>query len=114
MVAIKKNITFWIGGNNRPPTTNIKDTEMEITHRRTLILALAGLLAFNSSFADEVVLKVATKPAVVDTDTVNRELAREANTAAAKQAVAAVIEETRLDLDIRLIGPTSVKIAGDQ
>ena len=87
---------------------------MEITNRRTLILALSGLLAFNSSFADEAALKEAPKPAVVDTDTVNRELAREANTAAAEQAVAAVIEETRLDLDIRLIGPTSVKIAGDR
>jgi len=114
MVANRKNITFWTGGDNCPPTTNTKDTEMEITHRRTLILALAGLLAFNSSFADEVALKEAPKPTVVDTDTVNRELAREANTAAAEQAVAAVIEETRLDLDIRLIGPTSVKIAGDQ
>jgi len=91
-----------------------KDTEMEITLRRTLILALAGLLAFNLGFADEIGLKEAPKSAVVDTDTVNRELAREANTAAAEQAVAAVIEATRLDLDIRLIGPTSVKIAGDQ
>jgi len=87
---------------------------MEITQRRILILALAGLLAFNSSFADEVALNEAPKPTVVDTDTVNRELAREANTAAAEQAATAVIEENKLDLDIRLIGPTSVKIAGDQ
>ena len=87
---------------------------MEITHRRTSILALAGLLAFNLSFADEVAPEETAKATVVDTDTVNRELAREANMAAAEQAVAAVLEETRLDLDIRLIGPTSVKIAGDQ
>ena len=87
---------------------------MEITQRRILILALAGLLAFNSSFADEVALNEAPKPTVVDTDTVNRELAREANTAAAEQAATAVIEENKLDLDIRLIGPTSVKTAGDQ
>ncbi len=87
---------------------------MEITHRQALILALAGLLAFNLSFADEAAPKEAEKTAIMDTNTVNRALAHEANKTAAEQAVAAVIEETRLDLDIRLIGPTSVKIAGDQ
>lgn len=41
-----------------------------------------------------------------------RELAAAAVKAAAEEAVRSALEEIRLDLDIRLIGPTSPKIAG--
>ena len=42
----------------------------------------------------------------------SREQAREAHEAAVREASEALKAATRLDLDIRLIGPTSVKIAG--
>lgn len=42
----------------------------------------------------------------------SREQAREANAEAAREASEALEAATRLDLDIRLIGPRSVKIAG--
>jgi len=44
----------------------------------------------------------------------HRERARKANEAAAKQAAAAIVADNRLDLDIRLVGPTSKKVAGDR
>lgn len=44
---------------------------------------------------------------------IQRKLAKEAVESATREAVAAVLEDTRLDLDIRLLGPTSVTIAGD-
>jgi len=77
-------------------------------------LALAGMLAINASFADEVVVTDAQEAATISIDDVNRDLAKEANTAAAEKAVEAVLADTKLELDIRLIGPTSVKIAGDR
>lgn len=49
-----------------------------------------------------------------NTVTVNREQARAANEQAAAQAIEAVLEANRLDLDIKLIGPTSKKIARDR
>jgi hypothetical protein len=42
------------------------------------------------------------------------EQAKRANEAAAESAIATVLADTRLDLDIRLMGPTSVKIASDR
>ena len=44
----------------------------------------------------------------------NLERARRANAEAARLAAESVRAQTQLDLDIRLIGPTSVKIAGDR
>ena len=44
----------------------------------------------------------------------SRAQAREAHEAAVREASKALKEATRLDLDIRLIGPTSVKIAGER
>ena len=44
----------------------------------------------------------------------SREHARKANEAAIEDAARAIEADTRLDLDIRLIGRTSVRIAGDQ
>jgi hypothetical protein len=41
-----------------------------------------------------------------------REIAADAIRAAADEAARSVVRETRLDLDIRLIGPTSPRIAG--
>lgn len=41
-----------------------------------------------------------------------REIAAESIKAAAAEAARSLLRETRLDLDIRLIGPTSPRIAG--
>ena len=87
---------------------------MNISLQRALALSLAGLLACHSGMADEVATDSEPRATTVDTEKVNRELAQIANKMAADQAAKSVIEATRLDLDIRLIGPTSVKIAGDQ
>ena len=57
---------------------------------------------------------VSTAAVVVDTDSVSRKRAAKAINAAAVEAAEAVLADTKLDLDIRLIGPTSVKIAGDR
>ena len=87
---------------------------MENRQRLMAALALAGMLAINASFADEVVVTDTQEAATISIDDVNRDLAKEANTAAAEKAAEAILADTKLDLDIRLIGPTSVKIAGDR
>ena len=78
--------------------------------KRTTVLFLASLLAFSAGQAEE------TSPQPDQTRPTEQsiERAREANEAAAKKAAEAVVDSTRLDLDIRLIGPTSVKIAGER
>lgn len=77
-------------------------------------LTLAALLAVHPASADELRPhgKVENVPAGANAE--HRERARQANRAAAEQAVEALQASNRLDLDIRLIGPTSEKIAGDQ
>jgi hypothetical protein len=113
MIAVTSYIVIWIGGDTRRLQRISKDATMNSIYSRALILALTGLLAVNTGFADEAADKKAAQSAAVNSAETHRELAREANKAAAEQAANALIEETRLDLDIRLIGPTSVKIAGD-
>ena len=85
-------------------------------NQRTLVagLALAGLLAVNAGFADEIVVTETRDNATIKADDVQRDLAKKANKAAVEKAVEAVIADTKLDLDIRLIGPTSVKIASER
>jgi len=87
---------------------------MENRQRLMAALALAGMLAINAGFADEVVVTEALEAATISIDDVNRNLAKEANAVAAEKAAKSVLADTKLDLDIRLIGPTSVKIAGDR
>lgn len=47
----------------------------------------------------------------VESTAVQRDLASKANADAARLAIKSVQADNKLDLDIRLIGPTSVKIA---
>ena len=84
---------------------------MEI--RRTVVagLALASLLTVNASFADEIVVTESLQEAVIVTDEVNRALVAQAQVTAVEKAIETVLADIRLDLDIRLIGPTSVTIA---
>lgn len=86
-----------------------------MSNKRILVtgLALAGLFAVNAGFADEIVVTETLNAATVNSDVVDRELLKKVNAAAAEKAVEAVLADNKLDLDIRLIGPTSVKIARD-
>ena len=85
-------------------------------NRRTVFagLVLTSLLTINTSIADEVIVTESLTDATTNTSELNRDLAAKAQAAAVEKAVEAVLAETRLDLDIRLIGPTSVKIAGER
>jgi len=79
----------------------------------TSFLALGlGLFAAPAMASDDSGTPVENK--TVSADQHSRESAREANEAAVTDAVNAVIEATRLDLDIRLIGRTSVTVAAGQ
>lgn len=77
-------------------------------------LALVSLLAVNAGFADEIVVTEKRDKTAAEADNQRRDLAKEANTTAVEKAVEAVLASTKLDLDIRLIGPTSVKVAGER
>ena len=77
-------------------------------------MALAGLFAVNAAIGDELVVTETRDDSTHQTDDQQRNLARKANEAAVEKAVEDVLASTKLDLDIRLIGPTSVKIASDR
>ena len=49
-----------------------------------------------------------------DTSAIHRDMAHKAATDAALLAIASVRADNKLDLDIRLLGPTAVKIASDR
>jgi hypothetical protein len=79
----------------------------------TSFLALGlGLFAAPAMASDNIGAPVENK--TVSADQHSRESAKEANESAVTDAVNAVIEATRLDLDIRLIGRTSVTVAAGQ
>jgi hypothetical protein len=79
---------------------------MKLHRRWTVGLLLAGLLAAGNGVADD------RKGA--DSGDRTREQAKNAVETAAREAARALKDGNQLDLDIRLIGPTSVKIAGDR
>ena len=79
---------------------------MKLHRQWTVGLLLAGLLAGGQGVADD-------KDGTNSGDRA-REQARKAVETAARDAARAVQDSNQLDLDIRLIGPSSVKIAGDQ
>ena len=75
---------------------------MKHSTRWMRVLALGGLLAAGAGWADD---------HARESRAVSREHARQAQEAAAREAAKAVKNATELDLDIRLIGPTSLKVA---
>ena len=77
-------------------------------------LLLAGLLAVSTTFADEVVATETRDDTTMRSSDVQRDRAKEANASAAEKAAEAVLADAKLDLNIRLIGPTSVKIAAER
>ena len=88
----------------------------QINPGRTITVALAAILLSTTAIADtDTTVNVAAEAvSVVASDQVSRDRAEKATTAATEQAIAAVLANTKLDLDIRLIGPTSTRIAGDR
>ena len=77
-------------------------------------MALAAILLTATAIADTDTTVTVAADAVVASDEVTRDRAEKATTTATEQAIAAVLADTKLDLDIRLIGPTSTIIAGDR
>ena len=90
--------------------------EIEMKNKPTLVtgLLLAGLLAVSTTFADEVVATETRDDTTMRSSDVQRDRAKEANASAAEKAAEAVLADAKLDLNIRLIGPTSVKIAAER
>jgi hypothetical protein len=79
----------------------------------TAFLALGlGLVAAPATAGDED--RPAAEAKMTTPDQHSRESAKAANEAAVSEAVNAVIEATRLDLDIRLIGRRSVTVAAGE
>jgi len=86
-----------------------------MTHKMTRIftaLLVSGMLAVPAAAADDKVADAKMAAAnAANAAELNRELAKSATTAAVEDAVEAVLAANKLDLDIRFIGRTSVKIA---
>lgn len=87
---------------------------MEFKRDLLLRLAIASVLFTNVAAADNDTTIVSTEKVIVSTEAASRDSANAANQDAAEKAVKAVLADTRLDLKIRLIGPTSVKIASER
>ena len=68
------------------------------------VLALGSILLASSGWANN-------NEATEDTRMTSREQAREANETAVKAAAVNLREAPQLDLDIRLLGPTSLKVS---
>ena len=83
---------------------------MKNTTRWTALLVAASLLAAPPGWTKDDEPEAARQ--VETAAEASREQAREAHEAAVREASEAIMDATRLELDIRLIGPTSVKIAG--
>ena len=86
---------------------------MNMEYRGNFItwLAIASLLLAGPLFAAENESETDAEAATQSAQAASRELANEATRSAADAAASSVQEQAKLDLDIRLIGPTSVTIA---
>ena len=74
---------------------------------------LAGLLLVATAGASDTLrADTGTDKSTTEMAEAERARTRKQVTAAAEEAIASVRASTKLDLDIRLIGPTSVKVAG--
>ena len=98
----------------------MKDREDMDSNNIRAVLTLVGLaLAGNTAIADELIVVASAKTDYTTTvpakpPTEQTALAREATLAAAKQAVDAVLNDNKKDLEIRFIGTTSDKRGGDE
>ena len=79
---------------------------------KTLTIALVAALALAPGPARSEEAAAPKKPDSPTETRHEREIAADAIRTAAEEAARSVVRETRLDLDIRLVGPTSPRIAG--
>ena len=84
---------------------------MQISRKLITGLAIVSVLFASAASAEN---SATTESSSINVAKESLEQAKRANEAAAESAIATVLADTRLDLDIRLIGPTSVKIASDR
>lgn len=85
-----------------------------MAHKYPIIAAatLIGLLALSiTAKGAEPDSDAANRPAEKETMKISRDLAEQANNEAVLRAIQTVQTDAKLDLDIKLIGPTSIKIA---
>ena len=82
-----------------------------ITLHSTVLLAGLFLVA-TAGASDTLTAVTGTDKSTTEMAEAERARNRKEVTAAADEAIASVRASTKLDLDIRLIGPTSVKVAG--
>ena len=92
------------------------NTRPEITNPATIaaLLLFAASTSTALALADDRKGYEANDTSPAQIEEASREHARQANETAVEDAARAIEADTRLDLDIRLIGRTSVRIAGDQ
>ncbi|MDH3439808.1 MAG: hypothetical protein OEM63_03575 [Gammaproteobacteria bacterium] len=83
---------------------------MKDTTRWTIVLVAASLFAAPPGWTNDEAPETGDR--IETAVEASRQQAREAQEAAVREASEALEAANRLDLDIRLIGPTSVKIAG--
>lgn len=77
------------------------------------LLLFAGATSVAPAIADDRMTSSTTEASSQQIEEISKEQARQANEAAVEDAAQAVEADTRLDLDIRLIGRTSLLIAGE-
>jgi hypothetical protein len=88
---------------------------MARNHTFLAATVLTGLLTFApTSFAEDSAAAPSDDANSTDTSAVHRAMAKKAAADAASLAIESVTADNKLDLDIRLIGPTSVTIASDR
>ena len=91
------------------------NTKTKIMNPATIaaLLLFAGSISTAPAMADDRVTFVASEASSEQIKETSKEQARQANEAAVEDAARAIEADNRLDLDIRLIGRTSVIIAGE-
>jgi hypothetical protein len=77
------------------------------------LLFLAAAISTAPAMADDYITDEANEVSPAQIEEASKEQARQANEAAVEEAARAVEADIRLDLDINLIGHTSLLIAGD-
>ena len=81
---------------------------------RLLSLTLISMLAFSPLQANEKSLLGYKGQLLENSKSVNLQRAKEAIESAADAVAKSIVLDTRLDIDIRLIGRTSIKIAAER
>lgn len=101
-----------------PPKTH-KDRNMNTKVKLVNPAVMATLLVFAGStstapaMADDHVAFDTSEASSEQIEEISKEQAKQANETAVEEAARAVEADTQLDLDIKLIGRTSVRIAGE-